>query len=109
MVIYEVNLEIDPSIEVNFRAWLGPHIKEVLKCSGFISANWFEIQSSNETSEHKIFWTIQYHVSDLACLENYIQFDSHRLREDGLQRFGSKFASTRRVLNHIETFQNRTF
>ena len=38
MVIYEVNLAVDAEIAAAYRAWLAPHIGEVLEVPGFVSA-----------------------------------------------------------------------
>jgi len=38
MLIYEVNLEVEPSVAALFEEWLHTHIEEVLKCRGFLQA-----------------------------------------------------------------------
>lgn len=37
-VVYEVNLDINKSVEVEFKAWLKQHVAEMLTISGFQSA-----------------------------------------------------------------------
>lgn len=43
-VIYEVNLAVRPDAAPAFRAWLGPHVDELLALPGFTHADWHEIE-----------------------------------------------------------------
>ena len=52
MVIYEVNLTVDAEIADDYAAWLGPHIKEILEVDGFLSVEWFEVETEDE--EHRL-------------------------------------------------------
>ena len=96
MVIYEVNLTVDAEIADDYAAWLGPHIKEILNLDGFLSAEWFEVETEDE--EH-VRWCVQYRVKDRTALETYFVEHADRLRGDGLERFGGRFTAERRILS----------
>ncbi len=95
MVIYEVNLTVDADIAEDYAAWLGPHISEILEIDGFLSAEWFEVESDEKD---KVRWSIQYRVKDRTSLETYFIDHAERLRGDGLDRFGGRFTAERRIL-----------
>eukprot|EP00933_Yihiella_yeosuensis_P074190 TRINITY_DN83024_c0_g1_i1.p1 TRINITY_DN83024_c0_g1~~TRINITY_DN83024_c0_g1_i1.p1 ORF type:complete len:237 (-),score=49.16 TRINITY_DN83024_c0_g1_i1:142-852(-) len=98
-VIYEVNLTIDADTAKDFGAWLGPHIDEILALPGFIGADWLRREEDGEAEKGKTLWTIQYHLTSRAHLQDY--FDNHaaRLRGDGLKRFEGRFTAARRILH----------
>ena len=104
-VIFEVNLTFQKSIEKDFRAWLTGHVDDVLAIEGFISAQWFETLPlpSTENSETST-WTMQYHMKNQAALDHYLENHAARLRQPAIDKFGTKFQATRRVLKPVKSF-----
>lgn len=100
MLIYEVNLAVDAGIADAYAAWLGPHIGEVLAVPGFVSAEWWAVDSA---SEDRVRWCVQYRVRDRTALDAYLDHHAARLRGDGLARFSGRFEASRRVLTLRET------
>lgn len=99
MLIYEVNLTIDRSIEGAYAAYLPGHIEEILALPGFTGALWFERDPTMEGGlDGKCLWTIHYHLRDRNALEVYLRDHAPALREDAVRRFGNQFSATRRVL-----------
>ena len=105
MIIYEVNLLVDGEIAEAYAAWLGPHIGELLALDGFLSADWFEVET--ETSDGRMHWCVQYRVRDRASLQAYFADHAERLRGDGLSHFDGHFSATRRVLHRQAVFDPR--
>jgi hypothetical protein len=95
MFIYEVNLEIDKSIEQAFREWLTPHAEEVIATGKFTH---FKIIETAAPAE-KFRLSVQYFAKTQSDIDEYIAKDAPRLREDGQKKFGGKFTATRRIFN----------
>ena len=95
-VVYEVNLAVDAEAAEAYAEWLGPHIAEVMACDGFLSAEWFDVESSGD--DGRVHWCVQYRVADRAALDAYLAGPAAALRAAGQARFGGRFTATRRVL-----------
>lgn len=104
MIIYEVNVSVKLEIAEAYAAWLAPHIHEILALPGFVRAVWYERDTEpNQLVNHRE-WTVQYHIENRNRLEEYLQKDAPRLRQDALDRFGEKFLAQRRVLELVKEF-----
>ena len=103
MVVYEVNLAVDLDVADDYAAWLGPHIDELLALDGFEGAEWFVVEQ--EANDWRVHWCIQYRVRDREALQAYFDEHAARLRGDGLDRFGGRFAATRRILERHAAFE----
>ncbi len=99
-VVYEVNIDLDATIEADYRAWLRHHVVDILALPGFIDARVFDIVDPPPTSG-RIALCTQYRLRDEAALQDYFEHHAPRLRGDGITRFGGKFNATRRVLRTI--------
>ena len=93
-IIYEVNLKIEPQIKQLFLSWLNEHIEAMLRITGFQTATVYTDMDQDDMVVH-------YHISDQKCLEDYFKLHAQKMREDGLNRFGTQFSATRRVLQPI--------
>jgi hypothetical protein len=100
MTIYEVNLTINSDIADDYDAWLGDHIRQILAIDGFLSAEWFVVESSSKARE----WTVQYRLRDRASLERYFTEHAAQMRADGVDRFGDGFSATRRIMELHEQY-----
>ena len=103
MVIYEVNLAVEPEIDVDWRDWIGPHMAELVSLDGFEAANLYRVEAEQETAT--IHYTVQYQVKSREALECYFQEHAPRLRQEGLERFGDRFQATRRIYQSVEAGQ----
>lgn len=103
MVLYEVNLQIDPEIYEAYQSWLPEHIKALLTLPGFISAECFEVDSAREESPKKQI-SVLYRLSDRASLDRYLTEDAPRMRKAATDLFGSQFQATRRIMTLAEKF-----
>lgn len=96
MLIYEVNLAVDPGAAPGYAVWLRGHIPEVLASDGFLSAAWLDVEA--EPGDPCVRWCVQYHVRDRTALDAYFAGPAQRLRADGQEKFGGGFEAARRVL-----------
>ena len=97
MIVYEVNLFVERAIEAEFRAWLEPHVREIIRLPGFLGAEVFERIEPDPEPGQLVLCT-QYRLRDADALSDYLRDHAPRLRADGVARFGSQFRAERRVL-----------
>lgn len=98
MIIYEVNLEIANEIYKHYTAWLTSHVSEMLNFQGFQKALILEETAQDGVGQDYRKLTVQYHVSTLDALQNYLNGPATLMRQDGTKKFAGKFNATRRIL-----------
>lgn len=98
VVIYEVNLELEAAIAAEFDRWLDKHIDEMLRLSGFESA---QVYSDEGTTGEVVNRTVQYRVRSEADLDNYLTHHATAMRAEGQDKFSGRFTATRRVLTPV--------
>jgi hypothetical protein len=96
-VIYEVALELDPRIVGEYDTWLELHMREVLACDGFETGRVL-VPEDGSADDGWVRRTVQYHVASRVHLQRYFDGPAAALRQQGLERFGTKFRASRRVL-----------
>ncbi len=99
-VIYEVNLAVDREIAAEYRGWLVAHVQEMLALPGFTGARLMETVQEQDDAAEIVFCT-QYELADQSALDEYLRVHSARMRADGIDRFGDRFRSSRRVLRDL--------
>lgn len=102
MVIYEVNAAVDEDVAPAYEAWLHGHIRQMLAFDGFVHASVFTSDSGAPGRRH---FTVHYHVSDRTHLDDYLRRHAAAMRADGINRFGDRFATDRRILSEIAAFK----
>ncbi|HAT2066057.1 TPA: DUF4286 family protein [Legionella pneumophila] len=95
MVIYEVNLTIDPEIYVQFQAWLKKHVAEIIQFPGFMQG--CILKQEKETIFGKEKLTVQYQLDNRANLSRYLSELAPKMREEGIHLFQDKFSAERRI------------
>jgi quinol monooxygenase YgiN len=93
MIVYEVRASVEDAVAADYRAWLGPHVAEILAIPGFTRA---ELLVEDGEPGRTVF-CVRYHLADRAALQAYLRDHAPRLRADGLARFGGRFTASRRV------------
>ena len=96
MILYEVNLRVRREIAEEYRAWLGPHVGEMLALPGFVAGELFAVRDADDAET--VAFCVQYRLRDEAALDEYLREHAPRLRAEGLARFGERFSAQRRVL-----------
>ena len=102
MFIYNVTVNVDDSIRLDWLQWIKPHIKEVLATGRFVSAKLTQVLVEEEMGGAT--YSIQYTANSRANLNAYYELDAAKLREDGVKRFGDKSLAFRTELFVIEEF-----
>ncbi|QRN03637.1 DUF4286 family protein [Legionella sp. MW5194] len=102
MLIYEVNLTVDAAIVEAFIGWLKPHIQELLAFEGFLNAT-VSMDSESQTGERRTL-VVHYYLASEDHYRNYIRDHAPRMRQDGIDRFGSQFTATRRLLTVLNRY-----
>ena len=102
MIVYEVNIDVREAVFDDYRAWLSPHVAEILALPGFIGAEIFERRDPPPAPGVRAL-TVWYRLVDESALQRYLTEHAPRLREDGLRRFGDAASATRRVLTSMTT------
>lgn len=101
-VVCEVNAHVDASVAGAYLDWLRPHVREILAIEGFVEAVLYEREAEPDGRRH---WTVQYVLRDRAALDAYLEHHAPRLRQDGIDRFGTHLTTDRRILHERETFR----
>ncbi len=95
-LVYEVTLDIESGAAPEFDAWLKAHVREMLALPGFHDARILKPEGAEPGAERRV---VQYTLGSRAELDRYLAEDAPRMRADGVQRFGDKLKSSRRVLD----------
>ena len=130
-LLYEVNIRVLEEIAEAYESWLDDHIRELLAIDGFEAADWFEIEEDTEAQKieealrqavrldesipveireaasnpvRTRLYCVQYRLRDADAFENYVRNHADRMRQQGIDRFGSKFAATRRIMTLRESY-----
>jgi hypothetical protein len=91
VVIYEVYLEVDRSIEKRYLHWFkSEHVPEVLACEGFEKA-----EVLYDTSGDSVRIRSLYFVSHASFLEKYLEKHAPNLRQKSADKWGDKFKANR--------------
>lgn len=98
MTIYEVNIALEPAIEIAYRKWLAPHVREILKLDGFIDASLFNRENENG----KVCLTVHYRAKNRAAVDLYLEKHAAKFRKEASDRFGNQFSANRRILEEEE-------
>lgn len=97
MILYEVNLEIEPSIEDQYLVWLKDHIQKMLQFEGFLDSKTYRQHESHQ----KVKFTVHYFLKDQESLDHYLENHASQMREDALTLFSGQFSASRRVFRLV--------
>jgi antibiotic biosynthesis monooxygenase (ABM) superfamily enzyme len=97
MVIYEVNIEVAPTIEREFELWLREHVAEMEELDGVRAPATIYAESSESTK-----LSIHYRFADLSALEHYFEHMADEMRGRLPNEMRSHLQFSRRVLKPYE-------
>jgi hypothetical protein len=103
-VVYEVNIDVDPTIADAYLAWLQHHIAQMrTQIEGITSITLCTRPKGVEgAGPDWVGYTAYYHVSSRAALDDYLENRAAAMRQDGLNTFGEgKFVGARRILDAV--------
>ena len=102
MYIYNVTINIDESVHLEWLTWMETHIPEVLNTGKFTAAKLTEVLVDEDMGGKT--YSVQYSANTKEDIENYYKNDAERLRAKGLKKFSDKMLSFRTELKLIKEF-----
>jgi hypothetical protein len=102
MYIYNVTINIDETVHLEWLTWMETHIPEVLNTGKFTAAKLTEVLVEEEMGGRT--YSVQYSANTKEDIENYYKYDAERLRNEGLKKFSDKMLSFRTELKLIKEF-----
>ncbi len=102
MYIYNVTINIDESVHLEWLTWIETHIPEVLNTGKFTAAKLTEVLVDEDMGGRT--YSVQYSANTKEDIENYYKYDAERLRAKGLKKFNDKMLSFRTELKLIKEF-----
>lgn len=103
MLIYNVTIHIENDVAEEFLRWMQEeHIAEVLATNLFSKAVFVKVHADDE-SEGQSF-ACQYYCDSQEKLQTYYNSFAPKLRQKGLEKFGTKMIGFRTELNVLHEF-----
>jgi len=102
MYIYNVTINIDESVHLEWLTWMETHIPEVLNTGKFTAAKLTEVLVEEDMGGRT--YSVQYTANTKEDLEDYYKYDAERLRAQGLKKFSDKMLSFRTELKLVKEF-----
>lgn len=103
MLIYNVTVSIDVSIEKEWKKWMiENHIPDVLKTKCFLEAKLSKIHGEEEGGRS---YSIMYLASTQEHFDRYQVHFAPKLQKEHLLKFDGKFAAFRTLLTVLEDFK----
>ncbi len=91
MILYEVEIELDPAIEEAWLEWIPDHIARLLRLPGFLAA---ELHRAQQEAPPR--YRVSYRLADARALADYLAQHAAALRAEGEARFAGRFRAERR-------------
>jgi hypothetical protein len=100
MIIYNVTVKVDHSIRQSWLQWLkDEHIPGIIATGCFTHAVILHLLESDD--EEGVTYAIQYHATDTASYNRYIEQFADVFRQKGLDKWGNKFIAFRTVMQVV--------
>lgn len=100
MLIYNVTVGVDKSIEQEWLLWMKEvHIPDVMRTQMFIANKMYKVLTTEDDTNTS--YAIQYTARSLNELEVYLEKFAPALREEVQRKFGDKQASFRTLLEEV--------
>ena len=102
MIIYNVTVNVDESINQEWLNWIKLHIPKVLATGKFIDAKLTKVLIEEEMGGTT--YSVQYKALSREALDSYYTNDAERLRNEGLKQFADKMLAFRTELEVIDEY-----
>lgn len=100
MLIYNVTVGVDKSIEQEWLIWMKEvHIPDVMRTQMFVGNKIYKVLTTED--DVNTSYAIQYTARSLNELEVYLEKYAPALREEVQKKFGDKQASFRTLLEEV--------
>lgn len=100
MIVYNISIQIDPSIEKEWVQWQKKeHIPEVMSFAQFTDYKFYRLLEQDETES--IFYVMQFFAASETHYKKFIQEYAVNLRQKAFDRWGDKFIAFRTVMEVV--------
>ncbi len=100
MIIYNVTIKINWSIHEDWFLWMKEiHIPEILSTNCFTHYKMLRLLDIDEVEGPT--YAVQYFASNIKSYQNYIEFYSGKLRDDGMKKWGNQFIAFRSLMQIV--------
>src|SRR5688572_29205975 len=100
MIVYNVTIKVDHSIERDWLTWMKEeHIPDVTATGCFTHAVMFHLFEADDTDG--VTYAIQYHTNDQSLYKLYIDKFADEMRKKVTERWGNKFVAFRTVMKVV--------
>ena len=104
MLIYNVTVHVEPSIEEKWLNWMEQeHIPDMLGTKKFTETKIFKIITDQDTGG--ISYAVQYYCYNREQYESYLKEDATSLRQKVKDKFGKKILFFRTELELIQEYR----
>ena len=102
MLIYNVTVNIDEDVEMEWKKWMKEvHIPEVLATGRFTGSKFLRLLNEAPDATGTTY-AIQYYAENIGQVEAYLDNEAAGLRKSHNDAFGAKFAAFRTVLEEVD-------
>ncbi len=101
MIIYNVTVNVDKSINSEWLVWIKEHIPQVLATGKFSEAKLTKVLVEDDEADT---YSIQYRAHSKEALISYYKDDAEGLRKAGVERFADKMLAFRTELEIIDEY-----
>lgn len=103
MIIYNVTISIDESVQFDWLQWMrSAHIPDVMQTGHFLEARISKVHGEEEGG---VTYAISYVAKSQENLDTYQAQHAPRLQAEHASKFAGKFAAFRTLLTIIEEFK----
>ena len=100
MIVYNISIQIDPSIEKEWVPWQKKeYIPEVMGSGQFIDFKFYRLLEQDETES--IFYVMQFFAASEAHYKKFIREYAGNLRQKTFDRWGDKFIAFRTLMEVV--------
>ncbi len=101
MLIYNVTVNIDEEVEEEWKNWMSKkHIPDVLATGRFTGYKFLRLLNESPDATGSTY-AIQYFVSDINEMNQYLNTEAPALQQDHKAKFGDKFVAFRTLLEEV--------
>ena len=101
MILYNVTINIDFSVEEEWKKWMKEqHIPKVLATGAFISNKMYKLLNEVPDATGATY-SVQYWCESMAKLDDYMENHAPQLVQEHVQLYGNKHVAFRSVLEEV--------
>ena len=101
MILYNVTIAIDQSVEEEWVQWMKEvHIPEVMDTGKFNGHHFYRVMGKPD--DEATTYSVQYLADSMKELQLYMAIDAPELQKAVQERFPDKFAALRTVLQSVD-------